>query len=48
MSVMGLDFIGLTFVIYICTSLYFSDISAKTTVLVTTSYYGKNIRIEFV
>lgn len=41
MSVMGLDFIGLTFVIYICTSLYFSDISAKTTVLVTTSYYGK-------
>lgn len=41
MSVMGLDFIGLTFVIYICMSLYFSDISAKTTVLVTTSYYGK-------
>lgn len=41
MSVMGLDFIGLIFVIYICMSLYFSDISAKTTVLVTTSYYGK-------
>ena len=50
MSVIGIDFIGMIFVVYICMALYFSDISAQTTILVRTSYYGgrytKKLRLK--